>query len=143
MRDLPLFCWRSIALVILLLGGRAFGQGCGLAVLPVDFEHECYGTDVPESTCEGQGNPSYYCYIGSGECSQDGYIYTSTNVAPDPSCGGGGSGGCRFQPFNFSKLKFSRYYNTPRLHKTTTPIISTTPLRLFTSTTRQTGVFLS
>src|SRR5260370_38848587 len=88
MRDLPLFCWRSIALLILLLGGRAFGQGCGLAVLPVDFEHECYGTDDPESTCEGQGNPSYYCYIGSGECSQDGYIYTSTNVAPDPSCAG-------------------------------------------------------
>jgi hypothetical protein len=86
MRALRLACGFSIVLATLLLDGRAFAQGCDLAVVPVDFEHECNGIDVPESYCGGSGTPGYYCYMGYGECSADHYQYTSANIAPDTSC---------------------------------------------------------
>jgi len=42
--------------------------------------------DVPESYCGGLGIPGYYCYLGYGVCSADGYEFTEANIGPDESC---------------------------------------------------------
>src|SRR5258708_17729265 len=90
MRSLPVVCRFSIVVAMLLLGGRAFAQGCNQGVVPVDYEHECNGVDVPESYCGGSGTAGYFCYMGYGECSADGYQFTEANIVPDTSCQTGG-----------------------------------------------------
>src|SRR5258708_19420102 len=91
MRSLPVVCRFSIVVAMLLLGGRAFAQGCNQGVVPVDYEHECNGVDVPESYCGGSGTAGYFCYMGYGECSADGYQFTEANIGPDTSCQTAGS----------------------------------------------------
>jgi hypothetical protein len=100
----PLVVCRIGAMIaILFFGGRAFAQGCGLAVTPADDPPDCYGVPVQEAYCEGLGQQSYYCYMGYGECSETGYEFTTANVAYDPAeCGSGCNpnhcGGCGGSP---------------------------------------------
>jgi hypothetical protein len=87
----PLVVCRIGAMVaILLFSGRAFAQGCNLAIKNVDVQEQCNGVDIVEQYCEGPGQPGYYCYMGYGECSETGYQFTTANVAYDPDeCGVG------------------------------------------------------
>ena len=103
MRHLLVVCRAGVTLATLFLGGEAFAQGCNLAVQGVDFEHECNGVDVPEQYCGGQGPQGYYCYMGYGVCSADGYEYTTANLVQDSSCacqppGGGCPSGYSWVP---------------------------------------------
>jgi hypothetical protein len=96
-----LVCRIGLALIALLLGVRASGQGCNLKVTPADDPPDCYGVPIPEAYCEGAGTPGYYCYMGYGECSETGYDFTTANAVYDPDecpvgcnpdhCGCGGS----------------------------------------------------
>jgi hypothetical protein len=81
-----LACRLGIVFAILLLGLRASGQGCNLAVTPADDPPECDGVPIAEAYCEGPGTQGYYCYEGSGVCSETGYEFTTANLGPDPSC---------------------------------------------------------
>jgi hypothetical protein len=103
----PLVVCRIGAMVAILFflffGGRAFAQGCNLAIRDVDIQQQCNGVDIVEQYCEGPGQTGYYCYMGYGECSETGYQFTTANVVYDPAeCGGGCNpnhcGGCGGSP---------------------------------------------
>src|SRR5579863_8573513 len=93
MRKLFRACRFGAALALLLICNRSFAQGCDEHVVDVDIPQKCKGVEIVEQYCESPGTPCIYCYMGYGVCSQTGYEYTTANVGPDDSCGGG-SGGC-------------------------------------------------
>jgi hypothetical protein len=59
--ETPLFMfWIGAMVAMLFFDGRAFAQGCNLAVRNVDIPQTRFGVDIVEQFCEGPGTPGYY-----------------------------------------------------------------------------------